>query len=168
MTVATMSSHRVFAGLLIAATLFLLASSALLPPMVASHFVSGGAANAFMPRSGYVAFMLVLTIGLPSLLVASHVLLRRLPATRINLPNRDYWLAPERREATLAYLSSRGAQFGSLLLVFLCIVQALVIEANATQPPRLPELALLAVLAVFVLVTLGWIATLVTHFRVRA
>src|SRR5271156_6894280 len=79
-------------------------SGAALPDMVASHFGPSGTANGFMARASYVHFMLVLIVALPLSLGLLPGLLVGLPGVRINLPNRDYWLAPSRRAATIAAL----------------------------------------------------------------
>jgi hypothetical protein len=33
----------------------------------------------------------------------------------VNLPNRDFWLAPTQREASLAFLAAHGAALGCLM-----------------------------------------------------
>ena len=106
---------KTFLVLVIAAT-FVMLTSASLPPVVASHFVAGGAANGFTPRDIYVKLMLGLVIGLP-LLTALMGITSRIPARFVNLPHRDYWLAPERVDETFAYLRSQGSHFAILLMI---------------------------------------------------
>ncbi|HTY98259.1 MAG TPA: hypothetical protein VMB75_00380 [Rhodocyclaceae bacterium] len=144
---------------------FVLYTADSLPPLVASHFAGGGAANGFMPHDAYVALMLALVVGLPLLLAALTGLSRYAPVERMNLPNRDYWLAPEREAETLAYLAGRGAGFAKRLAVFLAFVHWLVVKANAGQPPHFPEALFFAGLAVFVAALVLWLAGFVAHFR---
>ena len=107
-------SHRVtwsvFILLLLFAVFFVTGTVSELPPTVASHFDAAGQANAFMSRSGYTRFVLCLAIGLPVLVVAvlTAVYSR---AADMKLPNRDYWLAPQ-RIAGPAHFSWRTA-YGS-------------------------------------------------------
>src|SRR5450432_4328425 len=108
--------------------LFVWLTSGGLPSVVASHFAAGGAANGFMPRSTYIVFMLAVTVLVPSLIALSGRLIEALPVARINLPNRDHWLAPERRAETLAALSAQSVAFAALLAAFLCFVHWLVVR----------------------------------------
>lgn len=89
---------------LVIAAGFIMLSGQSLPPVVASHFAAGGNANGFMPRNAYIGLMLFVAVGVPFLLALTHSSLRFIPPHRINLPNRDYWLSPERTDETFAFL----------------------------------------------------------------
>src|SRR5690242_12009536 len=80
------------------AVLFILISSRELPPIVASHFGADGVANGFMSRYAYVSFMLAVTVVTPLLVVLLPRILREISPNLLNLPHREHWLAPERRE----------------------------------------------------------------------
>jgi len=145
--------------------IFFFASSPKLPQIVASHFVTGGAANGFMARSAYIPFMGIMTLGLPLLIGVLLGLGRHLPSSFINLPNRSYWLAPERIEATREYLGRQGGVFATLLVVFMCFVHWQVVQANLVQPPRLPERSFVFGLVLFLLATVAWSGAFIAHFR---
>ena len=149
---------------LAAAAVFVWLSSGALPPVVASHFSPGGAANGFMGKGAYTAFMLVVVVAVPGLVAATTLLVRILPSKMINLPNRKYWLAPERREASLDALASLSVRFAIALAVFLCFIHWLVVQANAVQPPRLAEKWFFVGLAAFGGVTLAWLFLLFRRF----
>src|SRR5678816_209797 len=102
-----------------------------------------------MRRATYTLLMLGLVILVPSLVAATNLLVRVLPPQFVNLPNKRYWLAPERRAASLEALGGLGLRFAIALAVFLCFVHWLVVQANTVQPPRLSEPWFLASLAVF-------------------
>lgn len=144
---------------------FVYLSSSALPPVVASHFAAGGAANGFMARGTYVTLMVVLTVGLPLLFALLSSLVAKVPPNRVSLPNGDYWLAPERRAATLAFLQWHGAFLAVLIAAFLGFVHWLVLRANAVQPPLFPESAFLAALPLFLVVLAAWIGVLFLRFR---
>jgi len=57
-----------------------------------------------MTQTGYAIFMVVFGIGLPLLILGLKRLISGWFPTRINIPNKQYWLAPERREETLLFL----------------------------------------------------------------
>jgi hypothetical protein len=144
---------------------FVYLSSSGLPPVVASHFVAGGAANGFMPRGTYVGLMVALASGFSLLLPVLVSMVDSVPLERFNLPNRDYWLAEERRADTLAFLHWHGAFLGVLIAAFLCFVHWLVLRANAVQPPLFPERTLITALPLFLLVMAVWIGALFLRFR---
>ena len=160
--------HRVtwsiFILLLLCAVVFVTATVSELPPTVASHFNAAGQANAFMSRSGYTRFVLCLAIGLPVLVVAvlTAVYSR---AADMKLPNRDYWLAPQRIAGTRAFLVAHGVWFGSLLVILVCLVHWLELAANREHPPHLPGQLFAAVMIAFLLATAAWIAALMFAFR---
>ena len=136
-----------------------------LPEVVASHFEADGHANGFMSRGAYVGLMLILDAGLPALLVAITSAALASPTARINLPNRDYWLAPERRGETVSYLRSHMVRFAGVLMIFLSFVHWLVVRANQAQPARLSSSWINAGLAAFVVFALIWTRVLLRRFR---
>jgi hypothetical protein len=108
--------------------------------------------------------MFVMATGVPLLVAASALLVRKLPPQLVNLPNKRYWLAPERRAESLAALGALSRGFAAGLAVFLCFVHWLVVRANASRPPRLDETWFLAGLAAFGLTTLAWLVALYRRF----
>jgi hypothetical protein len=153
-----------FALLVACGAAFIWLSSASLPAVVASHFGASGAANGSMPRGLYVRFMLAFAMGVPLVLVVlSRVAIGS--GASINLPNRDYWLAPERREQTVSYLHTHLDRFSAVLVVFLCYVHWLVVRANQAQPPQLSNRAMVAGLAAFLVFALIWTRLLLRRFR---
>lgn len=159
---------RLFAFLVACAAVFVWVTSEQLPLLVASHFDGAGQPNGFMPRGGYRGLMLTLLIALPSLLIALTWWSLGASRARINLPNRDYWLAPERRAATVAYLRTGLLWFGVLLLAFLCYVHWLVVLANGQQPPRLDNAWFIGGLVSFLAALLIWLKAFLGRFRRNA
>jgi hypothetical protein len=149
------------------AALFIVASGLALPPIVASHFAAGGVANGHMARAVYIAFMLCFVIVLPVAMVLLTWRSLERPGARINLPHRDYWLAPERRSQTIARIRAGMLHFAALLLVFLCYAHALVVSANRAQPAHLDEGWFVAGLLVFLGAGLFWTLRFVRGFRRR-
>lgn len=156
--------RRVLLLVLVVAAGFVWFTSGDLPPVVASHFGSGGAANGFVGKGTYTAFMLAVVVAVPALIGFSGQLVRVLPLQLINLPNKQYWLAPQRRAATLESLSSLSVPLALALVVFLCFVHWLVVQANAVQPVKLRETSLFVGLAVFGVATVLWLVVLFRRF----
>lgn len=140
-----------------------------LPDLVAVHFDAAGRANGFMTRAGCLHFMLLSTLGVPLLITLATALLPRLvPAPLINIPNRDYWLAPERARDSLAFLSEQGLWFGCIFVVFLACVDAMLVKANAVSPPEFPSKIFVAMLIVFFCVVGVWFVRMLRRFRAPA
>lgn len=154
-----------FALLLGCAALFIGLTSYSLPDTVASHFEADGFANGFMRRAMYIRFTLAFAIGLPLLLGAVSYFAFGASNARINLPNREYWLAPERRDQTVSYLRVHLARFNSVLVVFLCYVHWLVVRANQVQPPHMSTPAMLTALAAFAVYAIFWTRFFLRRFR---
>jgi hypothetical protein len=142
-------------GLLLIAGLFIWRSAQLLPPQVASHFIGSGAANAWMPREGYVHFMLLMGVLLPAAVSELIGLASRLGGS-LRVPNRDYWMAPERREQALSWMQAHARWFGCLVSGFICYIHWLLIEANRAQPPLLPPSRVIPAITAFTLCLVAW------------
>jgi hypothetical protein len=72
-----------------------------LPPTVASHFGPDGKPNAFMSKSAFCGLHLFIVTLLAAVFGAVGRMVSALPIEMINLPHKDYWLAPERRQESL-------------------------------------------------------------------
>jgi hypothetical protein len=152
----------------IAAAIFVVMSSHALPAKVASHFARDGAANGYMWRQTWVYFMLAFVVLLPLFfnLVASAV--ARLPDRMINIPNRAYWLAPERRGLAIDRLRRQMQMFSAMLVVFLCFVHWEVVRANRSTPPALDNDRFMLGMGLFMAALIVWIVSLRRQFRVPA
>jgi uncharacterized membrane protein len=161
----TQIARPLFIMLLVAGTILIAATTNQLPAQIASHFGAGGVPNGWMSRNFYLLFMLGFAVILPIVIVLSMSVLPRWKTGGINIPNRDYWLDPTRRESTLNYLSAYACWLGSLMVLFITAIHFLLIEANATQPPRLPFQSFVTLLVLFVVALLAWMAMLALRFR---
>ena len=151
-----------------AGAVFVVVTSRSLPIVVASHFGADGAANGYMPHEFYVRFMLAFVVLLPLLLNLVADAATRLPARLVNIPHREYWLAPERRAQAVGMLRGRMQLFAAMLVAFLCYVHYLVVRANASFPPLLDNRRFIAGMAVFMLALVTWVVALRRKFRAPA
>ena len=76
-----------------------------LPERVATHFGVDGQPNDWMSRTDSTMLLAGLQIGVPSFLLVMNTISSRFPESMLNIPNKDYWLSPERRGTTLAHMS---------------------------------------------------------------
>lgn len=90
-----------------------------------------------MSRTAHLWTMAAFGGGLSVLLPGLFYCLRFLPVSGINLPNREYWLAPERRDETYRVFFVAGVWLASLQVLLMIGLHLLVVDANASQPPRM-------------------------------
>lgn len=135
------------------------------PQRMASHFAADGRANGWQSREAF--FVLIILVSASSAVVcflAPRQIAARANA-KINLPNRDYWLAPERREETMRFISATMAWFGCGILFVLISGTFLALQANLAPEHRFNSEAMLVVLGGFLLGLLGLLVRLVRHFQ---
>ena len=115
----------------------IVATYARLPERVASHFGANGVANGWMSRDGYVWFMVGIVTFVSLTMLAAFGSVRFLPNSLINIPRRDYWLAPERRDETARTLLRYGLLMVGLISLFFLAIHLMIVAANESQPVRL-------------------------------
>jgi uncharacterized membrane protein len=133
-----------------------------LPDRVASHFAASGMANGWMTKTQFMVMYGVVL--LPALAIefwVSHRIANQ-PDARINLPNKEYWLAPERRAETFAYFDSFCAWYGCAFLFVAAFAMGLAMRANFDSPPQLPTVPIVSDIAGFVLFN---VAAVIAMFR---
>jgi uncharacterized membrane protein len=139
-----------------------------LPDRIAVHFNASGSADGWGARDhffliidGAFAFLVVLLGGLP-------LLLRHIPASLINLPNRDYWLDPERKDATLDRLTDQLLFFGAMTLFLMDGIMYLSFTANLSKKPAMSSELLWSMIVGFIIVNVGWTIYLIRSLRLPA
>jgi uncharacterized membrane protein len=142
-----------------------IASWVLLPGRVATHFGPSGEPDGWAsPTENAVIFMAISTL-LFVLFFFMHRIIAKVPVSLINLPNKEYWLAPERAASTCAVLAVQFRVFGAAILLLLCVAQALAVQANLTKPPKLDNALFLGALGLFFVFTIVWAVSFYRAFR---
>jgi uncharacterized membrane protein len=135
-----------------------------LPRRMASHFDGSGQPNGFMSQGDFFAFFALFGGGTVALTLGIPCLARAVPPSLINIPNREYWLTPERLAQVHRKLGAWAGWFAASLTGFLVAVLELVLRANlAREPIANGPLQLLLVL--LLLVNSASIVLLVRSFR---
>jgi uncharacterized membrane protein len=115
-----------------------------LPDHIATHFAADGTPNGWSTRTGFLMPVIAILVLCGGLFFVAG-LFDRIPDRLINLPNKDYWLAPQRRADTFAALRDWLRWFLLAPMAFLVFLFTRVLNANLTAEPRL-EMNLLALL----------------------
>lgn len=138
-----------------------------LPERVATHFNGSGEPNGWMSSSGNQIFILIFGFVFPLFIIGLCFAARFLPAFLVNIPNRQYWLAPERKIETLGYFGRHSLWLACLMVGFVIGIQYSIVQANREIPPHLATSVLLQVMVPFLLGTVIWLVILLRHFRKR-
>jgi hypothetical protein len=107
--------------------------NSMMPATIATHFDARGLPNGWMPKEGllWMNFALFSTLG---------ALFAFFPVRLMNLPNKSYWLAPERAAETETFVRASNMRMGAATLILLIAVMTLVYRANLmTQPVLQPS-----------------------------
>ena len=159
------SLKNLFVTLYIATIAVVFATGHGLPDTIASNFGDAGRARGFMSRAAYLTMMGLLIGIIPLILVFAFKWLPRRLTNLTNIPNRSYWLAPERRAQFQLRMEHAGLFMGSSVVTFMGAMHWLVFEANEVQPPRLASGPFFLVLGMFVVTTIGFLIWMSLEFR---
>jgi len=136
-----------------------------LPAKVASHFDIFGQPNGWMSRNACVEFSLGLAILVPALIIGMMAGAGRIPVSFINLPHRDYWMSPERRQAAVAVLLRYALWFSCLNVLFVTGLHTLIVMANwHGDSPHLSGIGITVIAGAFLIGTGWWLVSLLKHF----
>jgi len=135
-----------------------------LPEIVASHFNAAGEPDGWMSKSSFAIFEAVILLLIAAEFTVLPLLLEKTPDSLINLPNKAFWLAAERRSETFAVIRSNFEWLAVILLVLFIAVNQMVFQAN-TQNQNLPEKTVIIVLALFFAFVIVWMWKFTGYFR---
>jgi len=156
----------VLAALAILAAYQLVRVYPLLPERIAVHFGPEGRPDGWSGRLGFVLLYGAIEAVLVAFAAATSRFADRLPTHLWNLPNRDYWLAPERRRESVAFVARTVVWIENATLVFLIALAEIVFRANlAHGPTRLPLPTVWAILVAFVAALTWLVVRIYARFR---
>lgn len=154
-----------FACLYLALITTLLLTGDRLPENVATHFNASGQPDGWMSRANHLLFFALFGLLFPGFVVGLCSITRFVPPSMINLPNRDYWTAPERISETHHRILRHSLWFASLAVAFVVGLYISILEANSHPRPELSLSLLLPITGAFLVGVLIWSLTLILPFR---
>jgi uncharacterized membrane protein len=136
----------------------------LLPNIMASHFDARGTPNGWSTKeaffeifAGMTVLAAVLVFGIPSIIAIT-------PRQLINLPNKEYWLAPEQRAASMEFLRGWFAWFGCAVYAVIVVAFDYAIQTNLHAPAGANPTRIWYMLALFGAFTVAWMVRLFSRF----
>jgi serine/threonine-protein kinase len=164
---STRLAFIVLAALWIAFAAYVWQTTAQLPERVATHFDAAGTPNGWMTRIEHMRFTLIFGTLAQAFIVGVFTLIRALGGRGMNIPNRDYWLAPERQQATVDFVQRHGLWLASLMVAFIAGIHGSILRANAHAPATLPLADVGWIAGGFGAAVLVWAVLLVVRFARR-
>jgi uncharacterized membrane protein len=138
-----------------------------LPHILATHFDFAGRPNGWSSKESFFSFYVSMTVLLTALFFFGlPFLLRVLPASLINLPHREYWLVPARKEQAIAMVMQDMGIFGNAVLAMVIASIQLAINANLPGSSGFQSDRMWALLTVFSLFTVFWLVHLYRRFAI--
>jgi len=91
----------------------------LLPERVASHFGPSGQPDAWSTKQSFITLYLIVMGFLTLVFLGMGFCMSKIPVSLINMPNKDYWLSPGRRQETFDFMSHYFLWFASATLMLM-------------------------------------------------
>lgn len=147
----------VLAALAVLAAWQLIRAYPALPRTIAVHFGPGGQADGWSDKLHFIILYGIVEGALVALALGGALLADRIPVRMWNLPNREFWLHPDRRAGTLAFISETLIWIENATLAFLIAIAELVVRANLAPGVPILSRSVWAVLVVFV-TAVSWLS----------
>lgn len=139
------------------------------PPEMASHFNAQGDPDcSFVPKLQFFIFQVKTALIVVGLGIVTQILLVVVPIQMINIPNREYWLSSEQRDATIDKLSSFVAVLFAAILLMTQATFELAVSANLHTPIHFAAQLMVPVIVGFIIFTFLMLFWLVRSFRLPA
>lgn len=135
-----------------------------MPASIATSFGSTGSPHGWMTHAQFVWFEVFMVGVMWSAFFVFPRYLSRFPNS-LNIPNRGYWMAPERRAFTLRWIQQKMQALGVFMLVFVGLMMQATFQANLVSPAHLDMGKFMTGLGVWVALVLLWSFTFVGRFR---
>jgi uncharacterized membrane protein len=114
----------------------------ILPENVPSNFSASGVPHGWMEKTDFLVLYFAVVSLVPLFFPGLALVLPKIPHSLISLPNRDYWLSPERGKETFDFIITSMTWLGSATLLFVMRVFHACYEAalgSAAKPgPLIP------------------------------
>jgi uncharacterized membrane protein len=136
-----------------------------LPVIVASHFGGRGEPNGWSSKQFFFELYWAILALFALLPVGASKLLANMPISLINLPNKEYWLAPERRDETVTDFQCRMSFFSAATMALMIAAIDLALRANLAGDRRFSAATFLMVLAAYATFVIYWLVQLFHRFE---
>ena len=137
-----------------------------LPEIMASHFNGYGEPDGWLSKQSFVALEGVILSVIVFEFTMLPLLIEKMPDSLLNLPNKDFWLAAERRAETFSTIRQNFEWFGIMLLTLFVAVNQLVFRANINRE-NLPTTEMWLIIGAFLIFVIVWLINFMRRFRIE-
>ncbi len=137
----------------------------MLPEIISTQFDINGTPTRSMSRQDFAMFHIGFVVFMSCIFAGGGYLVSRLPVKYLNIPNKDYWLAPERRRDTLMGLRKDLAVMGLIVGAFVFLVDYFVMDAAMSNRRGMTPETLSTLLTSMAAATGLFVARLLMKFR---
>ena len=139
-----------------------------LPAMVATHFSANGTPGNWQPKGGLLGIFVLMT-AIPAVLVFGvPAIIKALPPSLVNLPNKAYWLSEERAAGTQEFLGAWFGWFGCAVYLMILFAWNYAMQANLHPGERPSAETMSWMVRGFAVFTVVWVARIPWHFARKA
>jgi uncharacterized membrane protein len=160
----TLLPKGLFFAIVLAAVARCIREFPLLPNRLASHFASSGVPSSWLTKSGFFALYAGLIVLAASIGFLAPRMVVKTPTSRMNLPHKEYWLAPEHRAETFDFFEKSFAWYGCIFLLLEVSTMEIVIRANLRTPPQLPIGPIVLLISAFALLNFACVIAIFRRF----
>lgn len=136
-----------------------------LPDRVALHFNGAGEPDGWGSKGSMITCQLVLYIFMGLLFGGIRFLVPIIPDSLVNMPNKEYWLAPERRDNTHRIIQQSVMWLGNATLLLFVVLFQFNTQANMTAKPALNMILFLPIFVGYMVFILGWAVVFTLQFN---
>lgn len=136
-----------------------------MPDWMASHFEGSGRADNFASKEAFFTLKAIIILFTFGIFIVMPWCFQKFRLKKMNLPNSDYWLAPERIDEVYSYFRASFCWFGVVNLSFIIGVMQLVFSANLKPNPVLNNNIFFVLLGSYFVFTIIWLVKFYRKFK---
>lgn len=138
---------------------------AVLPDSMAIRFDLAGDPNGWMSRKAFTIYYMIFLPAMTGTFALASFFIGKLPDSKINIPHKAYWLAPERREKSIRSLRRVIDLMGVVIGFYIVLLMQVIIFINVKGSPHLGFSQLMPSLGVLLAFTLCTLLYIRRRFR---
>jgi uncharacterized membrane protein len=135
-----------------------------LPETMASHFNASGKADGWMSKQNFFLFEAVILLLIILEFTLLPYLIGKMPLSLINMPNKEFWFAEERRAETISIIRNYFEWFAVSLCALFISVNQIVFRANINRE-NLPSVEMWMILCAFLVFVAVWMIKFTRRFK---
>ena len=133
-----------------------------LPAEVPSNFNLKGEAHGWTGKTSFIILYITMVAGAALIIPGIGIAMRRMPVAGINLPNKEYWLSPHKKQETFDFLFRHMLWFASGTLLFVMYLFHWCFQAALGVRPSMPKALITG--GIYLVFIIAWCAALTIKF----